>query len=163
MIHRIITYFFSLVDDIKWKSYYKTCIKRGLYLDSNVTLHNEINFGSEPFLIKIGKNSRISSQVNFITHSGGQHIMRKVAGCEDIRIFGRIKIGENTFIGTRTIITNGVKIGNNCIIAAGSIVTSSIPNNSVFGGVPAKFICTIDQILRKEKKRKCKIPKRIRI
>ena len=34
----------------------------------------------------------------------------------------------------------GVTIGNNCIIAAGSVVTKNIPDNSVVGGVPAKFI-----------------------
>jgi len=46
----------------------------------------------------------------------------------------------------------GVKIGNNCIIAAGSIVTKNIPENSVYGGIPAKFIKTTDDYLDKIKK-----------
>ena len=64
---------------------------------------------------------------------------------KDGRNFGRIKIGDNTFIGKGTILLPGVQIGNNCISGSLSTVTHSIPSNSVFGGIPAKFICTIDQ------------------
>ena len=51
-----------------------------------------------------------------------------------------IKIGDNVFIGTNTIILKGVEIGDNCIIAAGSVVTKSIPENEIWGGNPAKFL-----------------------
>ncbi len=47
----------------------------------------------------------------------------------------------------------GVLIGNNVIIAAGSVVTRDIPDNSVVGGVPAKFIKTTDDYLEGIKKR----------
>ena len=38
----------------------------------------------------------------------------------------------------------GVKIGNNVIIAAGAVVTKDVPDNCVYGVVPAKFIEPID-------------------
>ena len=151
MFSRIISKIFSLIDDFKWKHYYKTCINRGMKVGKNAVLRNGINFGSEPFLIEIGENSRIAGGVLFINHSGGQMLMRKVKGYEDVRIFGRIKVGNNSFIGANSIITNGVSIGNNCIIGAGSVVSSSIPDDSVYGGVPAKHICSTQEYYEKKK------------
>ncbi|MGN5955562.1 hypothetical protein ACP6L2_13200 [Sphingobacterium lactis] len=44
-----------------------------------------------------------------------------------------------------SVIMPGVSIGNNCIIGSLSVVSSSVPDNSVYVGSPAKFICTIDE------------------
>jgi acetyltransferase-like isoleucine patch superfamily enzyme len=51
-----------------------------------------------------------------------------------------IVIGNNVFIGARSIICKGVTIGDKSIIAAGSVVTHDVPPNQVWGGNPAKFI-----------------------
>ena len=61
-------------------------------------------------------------------------------GCKFIR-FGKIEIGDNTFIGTRSTILPNVAIGKNCIVGACSLVTKNIPDGQVWGGVPAHFIC----------------------
>lgn len=53
-------------------------------------------------------------------------------------------IGNNVWIGMRSVIMKGVHIGDNSIIAAGSIVTKDIPNNQLFGGNPAVFIKMLD-------------------
>ncbi|NLQ22803.1 acyltransferase [Shewanella sp. S-1] len=63
-----------------------------------------------------------------------------------------IYIGDNVFIGYGSIILPGVIIGNNVIVAAGSVVISNIPDNSVYGGNPAKFIKNIDEFIGKYKK-----------
>jgi acetyltransferase-like isoleucine patch superfamily enzyme len=55
-----------------------------------------------------------------------------------------IIIGNDVFIGTRSIITKGVEIGDKVIIAAGSVVTKSIPANEIWGGNPAMFIKKIN-------------------
>ena len=51
-----------------------------------------------------------------------------------------ISIGDNCWIGSKVTILDGVNIGSGCIIAAGSVVTKSFTNNSIIGGVPAKYI-----------------------
>lgn len=54
--------------------------------------------------------------------------------------YGKIKIGNNVFLGANTVITKSVTIGDNVIVGAGSIVTKDIPSNEIWAGVPARFI-----------------------
>lgn len=49
-------------------------------------------------------------------------------------------IGNDVWIGIRTVIMPGVHIGNGAIIAAGAVVTKDVPDYAVVGGVPAKVI-----------------------
>jgi acetyltransferase-like isoleucine patch superfamily enzyme len=51
-----------------------------------------------------------------------------------------VNIGNNVWVGMRSIIMKGVNIGDNSIIAAGSVVIKNVPSNKAFGGNPAKFI-----------------------
>lgn len=51
-----------------------------------------------------------------------------------------IAIGDNVFIGTRSIICKGVSIGTRSIVAAGSVVVKDIPADEIWGGNPARFI-----------------------
>lgn len=51
-----------------------------------------------------------------------------------------IIIEDDVWIGAKSIILPGVKIGKGSIIAAGSVVNSNVPEYSLYGGVPAKFI-----------------------
>lgn len=101
-------------------------------------------FGSEPYLVSIGDHVEITSGVKLITHDGGAWIIRNDEGCGDIDVFGRIKIGNNVFIGVNSIIMPGVTIGDNVCIAAGAVVTKDIPSGEVWGGVPASFIKSYD-------------------
>ncbi|MBU2927579.1 acyltransferase [Winogradskyella psychrotolerans] len=49
-------------------------------------------------------------------------------------------IGNDVWIGTRTIILPGVKIGSHSIIGSGSIVTKDVPDWAIYAGNPAKLI-----------------------
>jgi acetyltransferase-like isoleucine patch superfamily enzyme len=49
-------------------------------------------------------------------------------------------IGNDVFIGGRSIILKGVNIGNNVVIGSGSVVTKNVPSNTIIGGNPAKVI-----------------------
>lgn len=52
----------------------------------------------------------------------------------------RVIIGDDVWIGMRSIIMPGVKIGNGAVIGAGAVVTKDVPDFAIVGGVPAKII-----------------------
>ena len=54
-----------------------------------------------------------------------------------------IHIKKNAWIGANATILQGVTIGENSVVAAGSVVSNDVPDNTVVGGIPAKFIKTI--------------------
>ena len=54
--------------------------------------------------------------------------------------FKRVKVGNDVWIGVRTMVMGGVTIGDGAVIGAGSIVTKDIPPYAVVVGVPAKVI-----------------------
>lgn len=53
-----------------------------------------------------------------------------------------VTIEDGVWLGSGSIILDGVTIGRNSIIAAGSVVNRNVPQNAIFGGVPAKLIKT---------------------
>ncbi|MGC1243437.1 MAG: DapH/DapD/GlmU-related protein [Chryseosolibacter sp.] len=55
-----------------------------------------------------------------------------------------IRIKRNAWIGAGATILPGVTIGENSIVAAGAVVNKDVPANSIFGGVPAKFIKAVE-------------------
>ena len=123
----------------------------GVKMGKNCKLRTKY-FGSEPYLITLGNNVGTSGNVQFITHDGSVHVLRNLyEECKDIDLIKPIKIGDNVFIGVNSVILPGTTIGNNIIIGAGSIVKGYLEDNSVYAGVPAKFICTIDDYKDKNK------------
>ena len=122
----------------------------GVNICDSTILLGKSNWGSEPWLIKIGKHTRISKDVTFWTHDGGISSVRRLdEKYKDVVKFGFIEIGDNCFIGANTTILCNVTIGDNCVIGACSLVTKNIPSGQVWGGNPAKFICTIEEYANK--------------
>ena len=113
---------------------------------------------SYAYLFEIGENTIISSDVNFLVHDYSiSTALRIVDGCEKGNLphfLKGIKIGNNCFIGMRSIILPGTTIGDNTIIGAGSVVKGEIPPNVVVAGNPGKIIKTIEEYaaIHKEKK-----------
>lgn len=108
-------------------------------------------FGTEPFLIKVGKDCLFAADVHFITHDGGIKVLNSLGRFDGKRMdsIAPIEIGDNVYIGMGAFIMPGVTIGNNVIIGAGSIVTKDIPDNCVCVGIPAKPIKSIDSYYEK--------------
>ncbi|EOU1118083.1 acyltransferase [Clostridium perfringens] len=50
------------------------------------------------------------------------------------------KIGNGTWICTRSTIIEGSHVGESCIVGAGSLVNKNINDNLLVGGVPAKIL-----------------------
>lgn len=110
------------------------------------------NFGSEPFLIEIGKDCLISFGVTFLTHDGSRKICLKFideSKRKDLITWQKIKIGNNVFIGCNAIIMPGITIGDDVVVGAGSIVTKDIPSGEVWAGNPAKYIKTTKSLAEK--------------
>ncbi len=144
-LYRIILKIHTLYQSLIQKAYLKICISKGLKVGKEVIFVEVPDFGSEPFLIEIGDKTKITAGCRFINHDGAMYTIRSMEKYQDARNFGRIKIGKNCFIGNNCTFLPGAKMGDNCILGAGSVLNSSIPDNSVYAGVPAKFICTIEE------------------
>ena len=69
--------------------------------------------------------------------NGTTHSWVKVSA---VNPFKRVVVGNDVWIGVRTMVMGGVKIGDGAVIGAGSIVTKDIPPYAVVAGVPAKVI-----------------------
>lgn len=110
-------------------------------------------FSTEPWCISIGNHVHITDEVRFITHDGGTLLYRNKF--PDLEITSPIRVGNYVYIGYRSIILPGVIIGDNCIIAAGSVVTKNVPDNTVVGGVPAKYIKSSNEYLEKYREIVC--------
>ena len=124
--------------------------KRGLVIGEGCEILNGYEFGSEPYLVEIGNNVRITRGVNITTHDDGVWVLRHLyPELSDIDCFSRVKISDNCHIGLNATIMPGVTIGKNCIVGAGAVVTHDIPDNSVAVGVPARVIESVEEYRRK--------------
>ncbi|WP_327018708.1 acyltransferase [Croceibacter atlanticus] len=113
----------------------------GVQIGQNCRLVGSVNFGSEPYLIKIGDHVSITSS-SFITHDGAVWIFRK--DNPNIDLIKPITLGNNIFIGSDCTILPGVNIGDNVIVGANSLVNKSLESGYVYAGVPVKKIKSID-------------------
>jgi len=121
--------------------------KDGVKIGENVHIFSDI-ISSEPYLISIGNNSTISTNVNFVTHDASIGVINGRENGSDM--VGPISIGAHCFVGSSATVLYGVTIGDYTVVAANSVVTKSFPDGHVvIGGNPAKIICTIDDFINK--------------
>ena len=100
----------------------------------------------ESYLIKIGDNTTVANDVQFVTHDNS--IMKVDPHCYNL--FGYITIGDNCFVGQRSTLMYGVTLANNIIVASGSVVVNSFDEERIIiGGNPAKKIGTWDDFAKK--------------
>lgn len=103
---------------------------------------------SRPELLEIGDNVLLHRGTVILTHDyASRAFVNKYS--EFIPSHGKIKIGNNVWLGENVTILKGVTIGDNVILGYGSIVTKSIPSNSVAVGSPARVICTFEDYFKK--------------
>ncbi len=104
-----------------------------------------------PKLISFGNNVWIASQVSFVTHDVIHRMLNNcIEGGGFRENIGCIEINDNVFIGANTVILPNVSIGSNTIIGAGSLVNKDIPGGGIYAGVPAKYICSLDEFMKKK-------------
>ena len=111
-----------------------------------------IDFGRASY-IKIGDNCCLTF-VNILAHDYSWYTL--LESCGDILpdAGGYVTIGNNVFVGYDALILKDTTIGDNCIIGARSVVKGNIPANTVWAGVPAKQICTLDEFYKKRESKR---------
>lgn len=87
--------------------------------------------------LKIGNFVSIDAGVMIYTHDSTRYY---VSGGKDPFVSGDVTIGDNTVIGTMSMIGCGVTVGKHCVIAAHSYVNRDVPDYSIAAGVPARVI-----------------------
>ncbi|EPJ45705.1 MAG: hypothetical protein OFPII_25690 [Osedax symbiont Rs1] len=125
----------------------------GVKVGERVTFHQRKNLVidlTRPSLVEIGSDVEITNGLTLLTHGYDWIVLRNIYG-EIIPSSGRVKIGSNVFIGFNVTILKGVEIGDNSIIGSGSLITKSFPPGNVIAGNPAKIICSIDDYYIKRK------------
>ena len=91
--------------------------------------------------VKIGSGCILARQIEIISSNHyfqGEDLMEIPY---DKRFISKpINIGENVWMGLRTIILPGVTIGEGAVVGAGSVVTKDIPPLAIVAGNPARVI-----------------------
>lgn len=92
-------------------SYINLLSEDGVSIGEGGDISKSAVFGSEPWLISIGNNVRITQKVQFITHDGGLWTLRKMGLINEDEVkYGSITIGDNCNISWNTIIMPNVHI-----------------------------------------------------
>lgn len=122
-------------------------LDKGLIVGKNFSRMTDVIIDpSHCWLIRIGDNVTLASRVHILAHDASTKIFLNYTK------IGKVSIGDNVFIGAETVILPNVKIGSNVVVGANSTISKDLPHNGVYAGNPAKFICSIDDFIDKNKK-----------
>jgi len=110
-------------------------IGRNVYIGSELlVITNSYNIANK---LIIGERVSIAPRVTIVLASGSNNsrLMKYIPIVE-----GNVKLCDDCWIGTGSIILPGITIGEYSIVAAGSVVTKDVEPFTVVAGVPAKVI-----------------------
>lgn len=86
----------------------------------------------------IGDRASIAPRVTLVTSSGPN--LSRIEPYVKVVKDGKIRIGDDAWIGAGAIILPNVTIGKGAVIGAGAVVIKDVPPYTVVAGVPAKVI-----------------------
>jgi len=111
-----------------------------LKVGRGTVINSDCHFGNDDW-IEIGEYAGVAMNVSFLTtgHASGPRECR--AG--DVYT-APIVVGHGAWIGANAVILPGVTIGDGCVIGAGSIVRTDCAPDSLYCGVPARFVKRLD-------------------
>ena len=113
-----------------------------------------------PELISVGNNVHIASNVSFITHDVTHNMLNHRGGAGKFKEYiGCIEIGDNVFVGANTTILYNSGVPSDTIIGANSLVRKTLDQGGVYAGIPARYICSIDDFIGKRAEYSLKIRK----
>jgi acetyltransferase-like isoleucine patch superfamily enzyme len=112
----------------------KNCIIQNTSIGKYCSIANDV-------LIGLGKHPTdlISTSTLFYRRNNtlDLHLVTKDYDFEEYK---EINIGNDVWIGARSILMDGIIVGTGAIIAANSVVTKDVPDYAIVAGIPAKII-----------------------
>lgn len=98
-----------------------TMINRGTQLFASAHSNEDVD-------IEIGNNVRIGPNVRM--YSAGHD----TSDLDFRHTYGKIVVGDNTWVGGNSVILQGVTIGEGAVVAAGSVVVKDVEPYKIVGG-----------------------------
>lgn len=90
--------------------------------------------------IRVGDNCMIAQEC-ILSDSDWHGLYNRT---RPFRCSAPLTLGDNVWLGARTVVGKGVTIGENSVVGTGSIVTKSLPANVVAAGNPAQIVKYLD-------------------
>ncbi len=130
------------------KGRYLNCGKDSSVYDTSVVMGN-VKIGDHVWVgpytllegvhaeLSIGNYVSIDAGVMIYTHDSTRHYVSGGAVPFDV---GGVSIGDNTVIGTMSVVSCNVTIGCHCVVGAHSFVNQDIPDYKIAAGTPARII-----------------------
>ncbi|MBA3271363.1 MAG: acyltransferase, partial [Acidobacteria bacterium] len=89
--------------------------------------------------VRVGKRILMAAYTYLV---GGDHLYDRVdiPVLEQGRTARGIDVGDNVWLGTHVVVTDGSQVGRDAIIGAGAVVVGEIPEFAIATGIPAKVI-----------------------
>jgi len=121
-------------------------IQKGCVVSDDTIIGEYTYIGANTTLTKavVGRYCSIANNVSI---GDGEHILDKVSTSSyfyddpyEVLTQKECIIGNDVWIGTKSIIRRGVKIGNGAVIGANSFVNKDVPEFAVVVGSPARII-----------------------
>ena len=116
---------------------------------ARLTIGNDVGLSGSTICavtsVSIGDRVLLGSDV-IVTDSDGHSLApeeRRYAGFPEGTPNNAVVIGDDVFIGARSMVMKGANIGAGSVIGAASVVLGTIPPNSIAAGTPAKVIGTV--------------------
>lgn len=101
----------------------------GMQIDPTAQFSLSVRFDrTNPTGVHVGAHSYLAFEVAVLTHDRTR------------QLYADTYIGQNCFIGARSLILPGVRIGDGAVVGAGSVVVKDVPPGCVVAGNPAQIV-----------------------
>lgn len=113
-------------------------------LGNGIRIGNNTGVGAYSYIgagggVVIGNFVNIGQRVNFHAENHEFQNAHLLIAEQGVTANG-ISVEDDCWIGSGSIILDGVTIGKGAVVAAGSVVTHDVPQYAIVAGIPAKVI-----------------------
>ena len=104
--------------------------------------HANLGFNCEIFSasrVRVGKSVLMAAYTYLV---GGDHLYDRIdiPVLEQGRTARGIEVGDNVWLGTHVVVTDGSQIGRDAIVGAGAVVVGELPEFAIATGIPARVV-----------------------